>query len=123
MKANIVREQDGIPMLYKEFKRGFGIRIVHPQNPKAPSKNLSVTLLYLAPGGSIAAHHHPNEEVYVILEGTGNGYFGAGKPVPVKPGMFFHLPKDAEHGIDNTGDVFMKVLITTSPPFGIVPEW
>lgn len=44
VKANIVREQDVIPMLYKEFKRGFGIRIVHSQNPKAPSKNLSISV-------------------------------------------------------------------------------
>ena len=122
-KANIVTEKDGIPVLFDGIKRGFVLRVVHEQNPKAPSKNLSVTLLYLAPGGSIAPHHHPNEEVYIVMEGTGKGYFGAGKPVEMKPGMFFHLPKDAEHGIDNTGDVFMKVLITTAPPFGLVPEW
>ena len=120
--ANIVTEKDGIPVLFPEIKRGFVVRVVHSQNPKAPSKNLSVTLLYLGPGGSIAPHHHENEEVYVILEGKGRGSFGRGEPVPVEPGMFFHLPADSEHGIENTGDVFMKVLIATSPPFGIVPE-
>jgi mannose-6-phosphate isomerase-like protein (cupin superfamily) len=122
VKANIVREQDGIPMLYKEFKRGFGIRIVHPQNPKAPSKNLSVQMLYIAPGGSIEPHSHENEEVYILLEGTGKGYFGSG-PVAIAPVTYFHLPANAEHGLENTGDTMMKVMVTTSPPFPVWPEW
>ncbi|MDA4113188.1 MAG: cupin domain-containing protein [Thaumarchaeota archaeon] len=121
--ANIVTEKDGIPVMFDGIKRGFVIRVVHSQNPKAPSKNLSVTLLYLAPGGSIAPHHHENEEVYIILQGQGKGFFGMSEPVPVAPGTFFHLPANAEHGLENTGDDFMKVLITTAPPFGIVPEW
>ncbi len=123
VKANIVREEDGIPMLYKEFKRGFGIRIVHPQNPKAPSKNLSVQLLYIAPGGKVDPHSHENEEVYILLEGTGRGQFGLGKPIDIEPGMFFHLPANAEHGLENTGKTMMKVMVTTSPPFPVWPEW
>jgi quercetin dioxygenase-like cupin family protein len=121
--ANIVTEKDGIPVIFDEIRKGFVIRVVHAQNPKAPSKNLSVTLLYLAPGGSIAPHQHENEEVYVVLQGQGRGSFGTGVAVPVEPGMFFHLPANAEHGIENTGNDFMKVLIATAPPFGIVPEW
>src|SRR2546428_143910 len=99
--ANIVTEEDGIPVLFDGIKRGFVVRVVHSQNPKAPSKNLSVTLLYLAPGGSIQPHHHENEEVYIILQGQGRGSFGKGESVPVEPGMFFHLPANAEHGIEN----------------------
>jgi len=121
--ANVVREKDGIPILYSECKRGFGIRIVHPQNPKAPSKNLSITLLYLAPGGVLEPHHHENEEVYVILEGEGKGYFGLREPIKVEKGMFFHLPPNAEHGLENTGNEMMKALITTSPTFPPSPEW
>jgi mannose-6-phosphate isomerase-like protein (cupin superfamily) len=123
VKANMVREQDGIPMLYPECRRGFGVRVVHPQNPKAPSKNLSVQLLYIAPGGKIDPHSHENEEVYIILEGRGKGFFGMAKPMDVESGMFFHLPANAEHGLENTGDTMMKVLITTSPPFPPSPEW
>ncbi len=121
--ANIVGEKEGIPVLYRSCKRGFGIRVVHPQNPKAPSKNLSTTLLYLAPGGRLEPHSHENEEVYVVLEGEGKGYFGREEPVPVKKGTFFHLPPYAEHGLENTGDEMMKVLIATSPPLPPFPEW
>jgi len=121
--ANVVKEKDGIPVLYSECKRGFGIRIVHPQNPKAPSKNLSITLLYLAPGGVLAPHHHENEEVYVILEGEGKGHFGSKEPIKVEKGMFFHLPPNAEHGLENTGNEMMKVLIATSPALPPYLEW
>ncbi|MEM2906096.1 MAG: cupin domain-containing protein [Candidatus Bathyarchaeia archaeon] len=121
--ANVVTEKDGVPVLYDGCKRGFGVRVVHAQNPKAPSKSLSVTMLYLAPGGILEPHHHENEEVYVILEGEGLGFFGLGKPIAVRKGMFMHLPPNAEHGLENTGDEMMKVLICTSPPFGPLPEW
>ena len=121
--ANIVTEKDGVPVLFPECRRGFVVRVVHEQNKKAPSKNLSVGLLYLAPGGVLAPHHHENEEVYCILEGQGIGFFGKKKPVEVEPGMFFHLPAHAWHGLENTGKDMMKVLICTSPPFGLVPEW
>jgi mannose-6-phosphate isomerase-like protein (cupin superfamily) len=123
VSANIVTEKDGVPVLYSECKRGFGVRIVHSQNPKAPSENLSVTQLYIAPGGVLEPHHHENEEVYIILQGTGRGEFGLGKPVDVEPGMFIHLPPNADHGIVNTGNEMMRVLIVTSPPFGPFPEW
>src|SRR5205823_14507358 len=109
-RAILDTDEDGIPVLFDGIKRGFVVSVVHSQNPKAPSKNLSVTLLYLAPGGSIQPHHHENEEVYIVLEGHGRGFFGRGEPVPVEPGMFFHLPANAEHGIENTGKDFMKVL-------------
>lgn len=121
--ANVVRERDGIPLLYSVCQRGFGVRVVHPQNPKAPSHHLSLTVLYLAPGGVLEPHHHDNEEVYLILEGEGRGSFGFGESVPVEVGMYFHLPPHAEHGLENTGDGVMKVLIATAPPFPPTPEW
>ena len=121
--ANILREQDGIPVIFVDCKRGFGVRVIHPQNPKAPSKNLSMTLLYIAPGGVLEPHHHENEEIYFILEGEGQGSFGLGEPIRVEPGMFFHLPPNAEHGIENTGDKMMRVVIATSPTLPPFPEW
>lgn len=123
VNANIVTEKDGIPVLYTSCKRGFGVRVVHAQNPKAPSKNLSITILYLAPGGVLEPHSHENEETYVILEGKGKGLFGLGEPIPVGEGVFIHLPPNAEHGLENTGEKMMKILICTSPPLGAYPEW
>ena len=121
--ANVVRERDGIPIIYTECTRGFGVRIVHPQNPKASSKNLSMTMLYLAPGGILEPHHHENEEIYFVLVGEGKGHFGFDRPIRVEEGMVFHLPPNAEHGLENTGSRMMKVAIATAPPFAPCPEW
>jgi quercetin dioxygenase-like cupin family protein len=121
--GNIVSEKDGIPVLYDICTRGFGVRVVHPQNPKAPSKNLSVTLVYLSPGGYMAPHDHPNEEVYFILQGEGEGYFGLDKPVNVQKGMFVHLPPGAEHGLKNTGDEVLIAMLATSPASPTSEEW
>jgi quercetin dioxygenase-like cupin family protein len=120
--ANIITEKDGVPVLYKDCKRGFGVRLVHPQNPKAPSKNLSVALVYLAPGGILKPHSHENEEVYIILEGKGTGSFG-GKSITVEKGMFIHLPPNAEHSLENIGTQMLIVMTCTSPPLGPIAEW
>ena len=121
--SNVVTEKDGVPILIPECKRGFVVRVVHPQNQKAPSKNLSVSLLYLAPGGVLEPHNHENEEVYVILEGEGKGHFGLSEPTSVEKGMFMHLPPHAEHGLENTGTGLMLVMIATSPALPAYPEW
>ncbi len=121
--GNIVTAKDGVPVLYDICSRGFGVRVVHPQNPKAPSKNLSVTLVYISPGGIMTPHDHHHEEVYVIMQGTGKGHFGFGKPVDIQEGMYVHLPPGAEHGIENTGDEVLIALLATSPPSDLADEW
>mgnify|MGYP002154872479 CR=1 FL=1 len=73
-------------------------------------------MLYLAPGGVLKPHRHPNEEVYVIFSGEGKGAFGFEEPIKVEKGQFIHLPPNCEHGIENTGDEMMVILIATSPP-------
>ena len=80
-------------------------------------------LLYIAPGGVLFPHSHVNEEIYYILEGRGRGEFGLDRTVEVEEGMFIHLPANAVHGLENTGESVMKVLISTSPPYGALSEW
>ena len=121
--ANIVTEKDGIPVLYPELVRGFGIRVVNPQNPKAPSKDLTANIVYISPGGVLEPHNHENEEVYIIIEGTGEAEIGEEKAVKINEGMFIHFPSNAIHGINNTGDTMMKIITVNSPPVGHIPEW
>ena len=121
--VNIVTEEDGIPVLYPECVRGFGVRVVNPQNPKAPSKDLSANIVYIAPGGILEPHRHENEEVYIIVEGNGIGYFGLEQPVEIKKDMFLHFPSNAIHGIKNTSASMMKIVTVNSPPVGHIPEW
>ena len=111
---NIVTAQDGVPVKYPDCD-GLGIRIVHPANPNAPAENLGLVIFYIPPHVLLEPGSHYTEECYVILKGEGTMTL-AGEEVAVKAGMFIHLPPWFEHGIENTGNETMEVLICTSPP-------
>ena len=66
----IVTVQDGLPILFEPCESP-AVRVVHPTNPKAPSQNMGVTMLYVPPHGTVAFGSHEPEEVYAILEGEG----------------------------------------------------
>ena len=58
---------------------------------------------------------HETEETYVIMEGSGRMTF-AHYQRDVKKGDFVYLPPWCVHGIENTGNETLVVLICTSPP-------
>ena len=110
----IVTVQDGLPLVFPSC-HGVAVRVVHPTNPEAPSRNMSLTMFYLPPHVVNEVGSHPTEETYVILEGRGEMTFTRFKR-EVKKGDFIHLPSWCEHGIENTGDEMLVVLVVTSPP-------
>ena len=113
VQPHVVRVQDGLPIKYPGSE-GIGVRILHPTNPKAPSKNFGITMYYLPPHVTSETATHYTEECYVILRGSGELIL-AGKRVLVEPGVFVHLPAWCEHSVDNTGDETMEILVCTSP--------
>lgn len=114
VKPNIVTVQDGVPVKYPGCE-GIGVRIVHPVNAKAPSKNLGLVMFYVPPHVVLEPGSHYTEECYVILRGKGTMTL-ARKKVKVRAGMFIHLPSWCEHGIENTGEETLEILICTAPP-------
>ena len=114
VQPNVVRVQDGVPVRYPGCD-GLGVRVVHPVNPNAPAKNLGLVMFYVPPHVVLEPGSHWTEECYVILRGQGTMTL-AGRPVPVQAGTFIHLPPWCEHGIENTGDETLEILICTSPP-------
>ncbi|MEX0978925.1 MAG: cupin domain-containing protein [Pirellulales bacterium] len=110
----IVTVQDGVPVAYPNC-HGVGVRVVHPVNPKAPSKNMGLVMFYVPPHVLLTPGSHETEETYVILEGHGTMTFARGKR-EVSKGDFVYLPPWCEHGIENTGTENLVVLIATSPP-------
>jgi mannose-6-phosphate isomerase-like protein (cupin superfamily) len=110
----IVTVQDGVPIVYPDCY-GNAVRVVHPVNPKAPSKNMGLVMFYLAPHVVLKPGQHETEETYIILEGSGTMTFASGRR-EVKKGDFVYLRPWALHGIENTGTETMVVLIATSPP-------
>ena len=110
----IVTVQDGVPLKFAGSDV-VNVRVLHPVNPKAPSKNFSVSMLYVPPHAILKVGSHFNEECYAIQRGRGTMSL-AGKQVEVRAGMFIHLPSWCEHGVENTGEETLEVLVCTSPP-------
>ena len=114
VQPNIVTVQDGIPLKF-EGSDVVNVRVLHPVNPKAPSRNFSVSMLYVPPHGILTVGSHYNEECYAILRGRGTMTLG-GQQVEVRGGMFIHLVSWCEHGVQNTGEENLEILVCTSPP-------
>lgn len=114
VQPNVVTVQDGCPVKYPGCE-GIGVRVVHPSNPRAPAKNFGMVVFFVPPHVVLPPGGHENEECYYILKGQATMTL-AGKKVPVQAGTFIHLPAWCEHGIENTGDESLEVLICTSPP-------
>ena len=114
VQPNIVTVQDGRPVKYPNCD-GIGVRVVHPANPKAPAQNLGLVMFFVPPHVVLNPGSHETEECYCILRGKGTMTL-AGKKVEVKSGTFIHLPPWCEHGVENTGDETLEILICTSPP-------
>jgi len=84
--------------------------------------NFSMGFVTLEPnGGQVPWHNQEQEEVYVILEGTGEMCLGeerqtatTGQAVFIPPGVF--------HQLTNTGDTPMKMMYCYGPA-GDVAHW
>ena len=72
-------------------------------------------------GGAIPEHQHPNEEVYVILSGSGLMAVGD-EQRDVAEGCCVFIPPDAPHFLRNTGGDVMTVLWVYAPA-DIVNHW
>ncbi|MDQ2733148.1 MAG: cupin domain-containing protein [Armatimonadota bacterium] len=110
----ILNVQDGVPVAYPNC-HGLGVRVIHPVNSLAPSKNMGLVLFYVPPHAILEPGSHETEETYVILEGKATMTF-AHYQREVKKGDFVYLPPWCLHGIENTGPETVVVLICTSPP-------
>jgi mannose-6-phosphate isomerase-like protein (cupin superfamily) len=61
---------------------------------------LAVTWVDVEPGGRQLLHHHPETQVYVIVQGSGLMHVG-GEIQRVQAGDLVYIPSNAEHGIEN----------------------
>ena len=112
--ANVVTAADGRPVKYPGCE-GIGVRVVHPSNPRAPAQNLGLVMFYVPPHVVLEPGSHHTEECYVIVRGRGTMTLN-GERREVSAGTFIHLPPWCEHGVENTGDETLEILICTSPP-------
>lgn len=82
--------------------------------PSAGHAVKEIVWLSLEPGDSIGVHQHvSNEDLYVIVSGTGTLTDADGKEYAVKPGDINIARKGDSHGLANTGAeplVFISVI-------------
>lgn len=73
------------------------------------------------PGGGVPRHHHPNEEVYLILKGSGEMTVGEETAVVVE-GTAVYLPPEVPHELRNTSREDLVVLWVYAPAT-VVSHW
>jgi quercetin dioxygenase-like cupin family protein len=82
-----------------------------------PSKKLADTdaafvFLYLAPGGQSTSHHHPGDELILLLHGTVSVAFeDSGLTCELTKGSFAHFYAEQNHSVVNTSSAEAQLFI------------
>ncbi|WP_425614530.1 cupin domain-containing protein [Anatilimnocola sp. NA78] len=80
-------------------------------------RNQSLAEARVAPGQTTQPHYHPcSEEIYYILQGTGEMRIGGDRQT-VGPGDAIAIPPGAPHQITNTGTVTLLFLCCCAPGY------
>ena len=72
-------------------------------------------------GGQVPWHTHPQEEVYFIVQGTGEACVGAERST-VAMGQALYVPPDTFHQLSNVGEGPLLMIYAYSPA-GDVAHW
>ncbi len=72
------------------------------------SEGLTLGVANLPPNGALHEHRHKQEEVYLVLEGSGLVRVG-GEEITVEAGSAVFIPGDALHSCENTGASELRV--------------
>lgn len=86
------------------------------------AENFSLGFVTLEPkGGQVPWHNHPQEEIYMILEGTGEICLGEEKQ-EITGGQTVYIPSNQFHQLTNVGDEPLKFVYCYGPA-GDVDHW
>ncbi len=86
------------------------------------AKNFSLGYVTLEPaGGQVPWHRQEQEEVYLIIEGTGEMCLGTER-MTVTAGQAVYIPNNVFHQITNLGDTPLKMIYCYGPA-GDVAHW
>jgi quercetin dioxygenase-like cupin family protein len=72
------------------------------------SENLTLGIASLPPGGALNEHRHKQDEIYLVLEGSGLVRVGD-EELTVGAGSAVFIPGDALHSCENTGASDLRV--------------
>lgn len=86
------------------------------------AENFSMGVVTLEPnGGQVPWHNQEQEEIYFILEGTGEFCLGEERQT-ISSGQAVFIPPQVFHQLTNTGETPMKMLYCYGPA-GDVAHW
>jgi len=102
------------------FPAGRTTRVLTGQN-LLDTKNFTAGYVVIQPKGRIPLHAHSNEEIYILLKGTGKMRVGSKEEI-VESISAVYIETDAEHFLQNTGDDEMIMIFVYSPA-GIAKHW
>ncbi|MFQ6616838.1 MAG: cupin domain-containing protein [Fidelibacterota bacterium] len=80
------------------------------------SRYLTTSLVVIQPGGYQRIHNHEPEQIYFILEGSGEMTVGD-ETLSVSPGDCIFIPSGALHGLNNVGESQLRYFSAASPSF------
>jgi len=80
------------------------------------AEHLTTTLIEIDPGGIQRIHSHIPEQVYFILEGSGEMTIGA-ETERVGAGDCIFIPSGSDHGLTNDGQEKLRYFSASAPTF------
>ncbi len=102
------------------FPAGRTTRVLTGQN-LLPTKHFTAGYVVIQQKGTIPLHAHSNEEIYILLKGTGKIKIGA-KEETVEAISAIYIEPNAEHFLQNMGEDEMVMIFVYSPS-GIANHW
>lgn len=112
--AVVVGPEEGISLWQPMPSRGYVTLKPTPDN--SPYDDFCAGIQLLPPGCHVRQHaHKQNHELVFIYEGTGSVTIDS-VTTPLSPGATVLFGRYAQHRIDNTGSVDMKLFWVFSPP-------
>jgi mannose-6-phosphate isomerase-like protein (cupin superfamily) len=86
------------------------------------ASNFCIGYVTLEPnGGQVPWHNQEQEEVYIVLEGTGEACLGQERQV-LKSGQAMYIPSGVYHQLTNLGETPLKMIYCYGPA-GDVAHW
>jgi mannose-6-phosphate isomerase-like protein (cupin superfamily) len=82
------------------------------------NSNLAITWVEVEPGKQQRLHHHPAEQVYVIIQGEGKMQIGEETAV-IHTGHMAYIPSNQPHGITNTSSERLVYVSAATPTWDI----
>lgn len=97
-----------------KFPAGRKTRVIIGPNGALEAEHFVQGIVDIYPNGSVPLHDHEEEEVYLILSGTGEMIVGE-ESRPVRTGDAVYIPPGKPHCLKNTGAENMQMLFTYAP--------